>query len=46
MATNEKDTLITIDKGVRDTLKELAESEGRTMKGMLKIIIEFYKAKK
>lgn len=43
MATNTQDTLITIDKGVRDKLKALAEDEGRTMKGMLKIIIEDYK---
>ena len=42
MATNTQDTLITIDKTVRDKLKTLAEDEGRTMKGMLKIIIEQY----
>ena len=42
MATNTQDTLITIDKTVRDKLKALAEDEGRTMKGMLKIIIEQY----
>ena len=43
MATNEQDTLITINKGVRDILKQLAEEEGRTMKGMLKVIIENYR---
>ena len=42
MGTNTQDTLITVDKVLRDTLKKLAEDEGRTMKGMLKIIIEKY----
>lgn len=42
MATNGHDTLITVDKTSRDKIKKLAEKEGRTMKGMLKIIIEKY----
>lgn len=43
MSTNKQDTLITVDIVLRDKLKKLAEKEGRTMKGMLKIILEKYK---
>ena len=46
MATNSHDTLITVDRITRDKLKTLAEQEGRTMKGMLKIILDDYFRKK
>tara|TARA_R110000772_G_scaffold5454_8_gene19547 strand:+ start:8274 stop:8420 length:147 start_codon:yes stop_codon:yes gene_type:complete len=43
MATNkEKDTLVTVSLSTRDKLKVQAEKEGRTMKGLLEIIISAY----
>ena len=42
MATNKQDTLITVDKDARDKLKVMAKKEGRTMKGMLNIILSDY----
>ena len=46
MATNKDDTVINVAIESRDILKQLAKLEGRTMKGMLKHIIDKYKAKK
>lgn len=42
MATNDKDTLVTVSLGTRNKLKKQAEKEGRTMKGLLEIIISAY----
>ena len=46
MATNKPDTVINVLKDTRDDLKVLAIAEGRTMKGMLKHIIDKYKKEK
>lgn len=46
MATNPNDTLITADKKDRDRLKKHADTEGRTMKGMLKVLLDEHEEKK
>lgn len=46
MPTNKDDTVINIAITSRDTLKKLAKEEGRTMKGMLRYIIDKYKREK
>lgn len=43
MGTNsKKDTLVTVSISTRDLLKETAIKEGRTMKGLLDIIVKEY----
>ena len=39
MATSKKDTLITVSIPFRDRLKEQADKEGRTMKGLLEVML-------
>ena len=48
MATNKGDTSLTVTLELRDKIKAQAKKEGRTIKGLLKIILEDYysKAKK
>ena len=42
MATNKTDTLLTISIKDRNKLKKLAKKEGRTMKGMITILLNTY----
>jgi hypothetical protein len=42
MGTNKNDTLITVSVELRDKLKKQASKEGRTMKGLLAIIVDDY----
>ena len=42
MPTNKSDTLLTVTIDTRDKLKAQAKKEGRTIKGLLTIIIENY----
>ena len=48
MSTNKEDALVTVPSITRDRLKAQAKKEGRTIKGLLSLIIEDYikKAKK
>ena len=45
MMKNEKPTMVQIDPGIKDKLKEVAKQKGYTLRGLLEKIVKEYLAK-
>jgi len=46
MATNKNDSMLTVDKDIKDLYKQTAQKEGMTIKYLARILIQNYTKRK